>query len=118
MSEVLKEYAVSKEGLKMDMEKIQAIVNFPTPRSIFEVRNLHDFVTFYRKFIRSFSNICAPIIETIEETNQPLKWTKAADQKFKLLNTLSRVNLIMQKLHEDVKSRWEECSSKDNKEQI
>ena len=39
----------------------------------------------YRKFIRSFSQICAPIIETIRETNQPFKWIEAVDRKFKLL---------------------------------
>ena len=36
MNEVLEEYAVSKEELKMDPKKIQAVVNWLTPRSIFE----------------------------------------------------------------------------------
>ena len=72
-------FVVSKEGLKMDPKKIQAIVNWPTPRSIFEVRSFHGLASFYRKFIRSFSQICAPIIETIRETNQPFKWIEAAD---------------------------------------
>jgi len=62
-------FLVSKEGLKMDLEKALAILNWPTPRNIFEVRIFHDIASFYRKFIRSFSQICAPIIETIKETN-------------------------------------------------
>ena len=69
----------------MDPEKIQAIVNWPTPRSIFEVRSFHGLASFYRKFIWSFSQICAPFIETIKETNQPFKWTEAVDRNFKFL---------------------------------
>ena len=72
-------FVVSKEGLKMDLEKVQAIWNWPTPRNIFEVRNFHGFASFYRTFIRSFSQICAPIIETIKNTNQQFKWTEAVD---------------------------------------
>ena len=78
-------FVVSKEGLKMDPEKVQAIWNWPILRNIFEVRSFHGLASFYRKFIRSFSQICAPIIETIKEINQPLKWIEAADRNFKLL---------------------------------
>ena len=69
----------------MDPEKVQAIWNQPTPRNIFDVRSFHGLASVYRKFIRSFSQICAPIIETIKGTNQPFKWTEAAYQNFKLL---------------------------------
>jgi hypothetical protein len=40
---------------------------------------------FYRKFIRNFSGICAPIIETIKRRKQPFKWIEAVDMSFKLL---------------------------------
>ena len=78
-------FVVSKEGLKMDPEKVQAIWNWPIPRNIFEVRSFHGLASFYRKFIRGFSQICAPILETIKETNQPFKWIEEADMNFKLL---------------------------------
>ena len=57
----------------MDLEKVQAIWNWPIPRNIFEVRRFHGLASFSRKFIRIFSQICAPIIETIKETSQPFK---------------------------------------------
>ena len=88
-------FVVSKEGLKMDLKKIQAIINWPTPRSIFEVRSFHGLASFYRKFIRSFSQICAPIIETIRETNQSFKWTEVADRNFKLLKKIITEKLVL-----------------------
>lgn len=78
-------FVVSKEGLKMDPEKVQAIQNWPTPRSIFEVRSFHGLASFYRKFIRGFSQVCAPILETIKEVKQRFRWTEAADRNFNLL---------------------------------
>ena len=58
-------FLVFQEGLKMDLEKVQAIVNWPTLRNAFEVRIFHGLASFYRKFIRSFSQICEPIVKTI-----------------------------------------------------
>ena len=78
-------FVVSKEGLKMDPEKVQEIWNWPTPRSVFEVRSFHGLASFYRKFIRGFSQVCATIIETIKEINQPFQWTEVVDINFNLL---------------------------------
>ena len=68
-------FVISREGLKMDPEKVQAIIDWPSPRNIFEVRSFHGLASFYRKFINNFSGICASIVETIKKDRRPFQWT-------------------------------------------
>ena len=75
-------FVVSKEGLRMDLEKVQAIMEWPYPKNVFEVRSFHGLASFYRKFIRNFSHINAPMLETIRKNNQPFMWTKEAGRSF------------------------------------
>eukprot|EP00253_Pinus_taeda_P012134 PITA_12134 len=83
MNEVLKEF--NENELKMDPEKVTAIVSWPSPKSLFEVRSFHGLAIFYRKFIRNFSEICAPMLDTIKKINQPFHWTEAAEHSFQIL---------------------------------
>ena len=78
-------FVVSAEGLKMDPEKVKAILEWPTPRSAIEVRSLHGLASFYRKFIRGFSSICGPLTETMRGDMKEFKWTIGADKSFNLL---------------------------------
>ena len=41
--------------------------------------------SFYRKFIKNFSGICASILETLKKDNQPFCWTEATEKSFNLL---------------------------------
>ena len=60
-------FVISREGLNMDPEKVQEIIDWPSPRNIFEVRSFHGLASFYMKFIKNFSGICASIVETIKK---------------------------------------------------
>ena len=57
----------------MDPEKVKSILKLPTPRSTTEVRSFHGLVSFYKKFIKNFSVICAPLIDTITGDRKEFK---------------------------------------------
>ena len=78
-------FFISKDGLKTDLEKIEEILNWTSPKNIFEVRSFRGLFFFYKKYIRNFSGICAPIIDTIKKNRQPFYWIASTENKFQLL---------------------------------
>ena len=69
----------------MDPEKVTAILNWPYPKILFEVRSFHGLASFYHKFIKDFSGIFTPILDTIKKASQPFQWTEVADKSFQIL---------------------------------
>ena len=45
-------YVVSAKGIEVDAEKVKAIKEWPTPKSIIEVRSFHDLASFYHRFVK------------------------------------------------------------------
>ena len=48
-------HIISKEGIKMDLEKLQVIAEWPQPKNLHELRSFIGMCAYYRKFIEKFS---------------------------------------------------------------
>jgi hypothetical protein len=60
-------YVVSTKGIEVDEEKVKAIKEWLTPKSITEIRSFHGLASFYRHFVKDFSNIAALLTEIIKK---------------------------------------------------
>ena len=60
-------FVISKGNLKMDPSKVEAILNWPIPKSVGEVNSFHGLASFYRDFFNNFSGVSAPMLDTIKE---------------------------------------------------
>nr|KYP61106.1 Retrotransposable element Tf2 [Cajanus cajan] len=77
-------FIVSKEGVRVDCEKIKAIQEWPKPKNVSEVRSFHGLASFYRRFFPNFSSIALPLNELVKK-DVLFEWTSKHDQAFQLL---------------------------------
>ena len=77
-------HCVSQSGVRPDERKIQAVKDWPTPRRLKDVRSFLGLASYYRRFIRSFSTVAAPMT-ALTEKNKPFVWDEACEQSFNQL---------------------------------
>ncbi len=74
-------YIVLFEGMHMDPDKSQAVVDWPTPDSRKALQRFLCFANFYCRFIRNFSQLAAPLT-ALTSTKIPFRWSSAAEAAF------------------------------------
>lgn len=81
-------FVISKEGITTDPEKIRAVQEWPTPCTVKEVRGFVAFCSFYRRFVKNFAKVAAPLHALMSGDSKATVsdyWGKDEAQAFALL---------------------------------
>ena len=74
-------HVISADGLSMEPEKVKAITEWPVPKNATEVRSFLGLAGYYRRFVKDFSRIAAPLSE-LQEKEAVFAWTPARQAAF------------------------------------
>ncbi|GFX69136.1 retrovirus-related Pol polyprotein from transposon 412 [Trichonephila clavipes] len=74
-------HIISAEGVRTDPEKVSAVKNWKRPENLRERRSFLGLCTYYRKFVKGFSNIARPL-HKLTESKQKFQWTKECEDSF------------------------------------
>ena len=75
-------YVVDVNGLHVDPEKVNAILQIPTPTKVSEVRSVIGTASWYRRFIPNVSTLIQPLTELLRK-NVRFKWTSRQEEALK-----------------------------------
>ncbi|KAG0160247.1 hypothetical protein PDIDSM_7774 [Penicillium digitatum] len=75
---------IGEDGIRMDPDKIETIVNWKTPTCLTDVQAFIGFGNFYRRFIRDFSKVIAPLVR-LTKKDVRFEWTPVCQLSFEAL---------------------------------
>ena len=78
---------VSAEGIRVDPAKIEAVVNWKSPRSVTEVRSFLGLAGYYRRFVKGFSVIASPLTKLLRK-GVMFEWSDICQNSFEQLKEM------------------------------
>ena len=60
-------------GVSMEQEKVRAVMEWPVPTSVKDIRSFLGLAGYYRRFVAGFSRIAAPLSDLVK-MDQPWVW--------------------------------------------
>uniref|UniRef100_A0A8K9UMP7 Gypsy retrotransposon integrase-like protein 1 n=1 Tax=Oncorhynchus mykiss TaxID=8022 RepID=A0A8K9UMP7_ONCMY len=72
----------------MESDRIAAVSNWLTPTMVKEVQRFLGFANYYRRFIRGFGQVAAPITSLLKGDLVHLQWSPVEDRAFRHLRAL------------------------------
>jgi len=73
-------HVISEKGVATDPSKVSAVVQWPIPQNVKELRSFLGLAGYYRKFVKHYAMITKPLTEL--KKHAMFVWTSAHDKSF------------------------------------
>jgi hypothetical protein len=87
-------HIVSHEGIKMDSNKIKSMMEWPTPKTLKNIRGFLGLMGYYHMFVKNCSNIESHLIILLK--HEEFYWIQEATEEFgKLKDTINTIHMLV-----------------------
>ena len=77
-------HIITGDGILVDPSKIRAIMEWPTPTNVTEVRSFMGLASYYRRFVAGFSRLAHPIT-SLQRKGHKFQWIEQCERAFQEL---------------------------------
>jgi len=74
-------HVISETGIRPDPKKIQAVLDFPEPKNVKQIKSFLGLSGYYRKFIENYSSIARPITNLLKK-DVKFNWSEECEKAF------------------------------------
>jgi hypothetical protein len=86
-------HLVGKDGVRVDPKKIEAMQDWPHPKTLKSLCGFLGLTGYYRKFLKNYGKIAAPLTDLLKKNS--FTWTLAAAQAFQTLKMTMCTTLVL-----------------------
>ena len=74
-------HVVLASGVSIDLDKVETILSWERPKSVFEIRSFLGFAGYYNRFIEDFSLLASPMTR-LTRKGVKFEWTDLCEKAF------------------------------------
>ena len=85
---------ISGEKVSTDPKKVEAVLNWPIPRTVKQLRGFLGLTGYYRRFVKDYGKLAQPLTRLCK-TSRRLEWSEEADKAFNQLKWAMTKALVL-----------------------